>query len=127
MRDILGAWLSILCVLHCTLPILLLSFGASFGMGQLLESFHNDWLHLILILPIVAILAISIPKAYLSHRNPLPAYLAVIGVVTLIAGVVAGHGIETIFTVIGSAMVISAHFINRKNLKERVAAMASNA
>lgn len=124
MRDILGAWLSILCVLHCSLPILLLSFSASFGLGELLESFHNDWLHAILIAPIIAILAVSIPKAYRAHGNPFPAYLAVSGVITLTAGVMAGHDIETFFTILGSGLVISSHLINRKSLKARVATVA---
>lgn len=125
MRDILGAWLSILCVLHCSLPILLLSFSASFGLGELLESFHSDWLHVVLIAPIVAILSFSIPKAYLSHRNPLPGYLALAGVVTLVVGVLAGHDAETFFTVIGSGLVISSHLINRKSLKQQVTALVS--
>lgn len=94
-------------------------------MGELLESFHNDWLHAILIAPIVAILAVSIPKAYLAHRNPLPAYLAVSGVITLTAGVMAGHDIETFFTILGSGLVISSHLINRKTLKSRISAVAS--
>ncbi len=124
MRDILGAWLSVLCVLHCSLPILLLSFSASFGIGEVLESFHSDWLHVILIAPIVAILSVSIPKAYISHRNPLPGYLALAGVATLVIGVLSGHEVETFFTIVGSGLVISSHLINRKSLKQRVAALA---
>lgn len=123
MRDILGAWLSVLCVLHCSLPILLLSFGASFGLHEFLESIHDEWLHAALITPIVFILGISLPKAYAAHRNALPIYLAVLGVVTLTMAVIGGHHFETLLTVIGSAFVISAHLINRKSLRGHVQAV----
>ncbi len=123
MRDILGAWLSVLCVLHCSLPILLLSLGASFGVHEFIESIHDEWLHVALIAPIVVILAISLPKSYLSHRNPLPAYLAAAGVLTLVVGAMNAHSIETLFTVLGSALVISSHLINRKTLRAQVAAV----
>lgn len=102
-----------------------MSFGASLGLGELLEAYHTDWLHALLIVPIVSILAISLPKAYRSHGNPLPLYLAIIGVVTLVVAAIAGHYLETVLTVFGSALVISAHFINRKSLKARISAMAS--
>lgn len=125
MRDILGAWLSVLCVLHCSLPILLLSFGANFGLHEFLESIHDEWLHAVLITPIVIILGVSLPKAYMSHRNPVPAYLAGLGVFTLTVGVLSGHLVETIFTVVGSTLVISAHLINRKSLKSHVKAVVS--
>ena len=125
MRDILGAWLSVLCVLHCSLPILLLSFGASFGLHEFLESIHDEWLHAVLITPIVIILGVSLPKAYMSHRNPVPAYLAALGVFTLTVGVLSGHLVETILTVVGSTLVISAHLINRKSLKSHVDAVMS--
>ncbi len=125
MRDILGAWLSVLCVLHCSLPILLLSFGASFGLHEFLESIHDEWLHAVLITPIVLILGVSLPKAYMSHRNPVPAYLAALGVFTLTVGVLSGHLVETILTVVGSTLVISAHLINRKSLKSHVEAVMS--
>lgn len=125
MRDILGAWLSVLCVLHCSLPLLLLSFSVSFGLGEALEAFHTDWLHVILITPIVLILAFSIPKAFKVHGNPLPGYLALSGVVTLVVGIMAGHELETGFTIIGSGLVIGSHLLNRKSLKQTVAAAIS--
>ena len=95
------------------------------GLHEFLESIHDEWLHAVLITPIVIILGISLPKAYLSHRNPVPAYLAALGVFTLTVGVLSGHLVETILTVVGSTLVISAHLINRKSLKSHVEAVMS--
>jgi len=124
MRDVLGAWLSFLCLLHCALPLLLVSFGASLGMNQVAESIHAEWLHIALLLPVVGILSVSLPKAYLSHRNPQPAILAIIGIVTLVMGVVFGNQAETILTLIGSVLVIYSHLLNRRTLKTLQPVMA---
>ncbi|WP_370661015.1 MerC family mercury resistance protein [Psychrosphaera algicola] len=41
MRDIAGAWLSFLCVLHCILPVILLSGGVSLGLNFVAEEMHE--------------------------------------------------------------------------------------
>lgn len=117
MRDIAGAWLSFLCILHCILPVILLAGGATFGLDQMAEGFHAAWLHMVLLVPVVAILAISIPKAYRTHGNAQPAVIAVVGVLTLVFGVTLGEQFESWFTVLGSFFVILSHLLNRKILK----------
>ena len=117
MRDVLGAWLSFLCILHCALPLLLVAFGASLGLNQIADAFHHEWLHALLLIPVILILFVSLPKAYFSHRNPQPAILGVIGVCSLVIGVMAGEQWESFLTFMGSMMVIYSHLINRKTLK----------
>ncbi|GHB55936.1 hypothetical protein GCM10008107_00850 [Psychrosphaera saromensis] len=117
MRDVLGAWLSVLCMIHCFLPILLLAFGASLGLSHFAESIHEEWMHAALLTPIILILAYSLPKAYKAHHNRNPAILAVLGVITLTIAISIGDTTETVLTIIGSVFVISAHLINRKKLK----------
>ncbi|MBU2916608.1 MAG: ATP/ADP translocase [Psychrosphaera sp.] len=117
MRDVLGAWLSVLCMIHCFLPILLVAFGASLGLSHMAESIHEGWMHTALLTPIIIILAVSLPKAYVAHRNRNPAILAVLGVITLSIAILIGDTTETVLTIIGSVFVISAHLINRKKLK----------
>jgi hypothetical protein len=117
MRDVVGAWLSVLCMIHCFLPIVLLAFGASLGMNHLAESIHEEWMHVLLLTPIILILAISLPKAYQVHKDIVPTVSAVIGVVILTVAIILGGTMETVLTIIGSIFVISAHLINRKQLK----------
>ena len=117
MRDVVGAWLSVLCMIHCFLPVVLLAFGASLGISHLAESIHEEWIHVLLLTPIILILAISLPKAYQAHKDIIPTVLAFIGVTILTIAIILGGSIETILTIIGSVFVISAHLINRKQLK----------
>lgn len=117
MRDVMGAWLSILCMLHCMLPLLLISFGASLGMSEAAEHIHQEWLHVALLLPIVLILAVSLPKSYFEHKDMRPAVLAVTGVCVLVIAVSIGIAIETPLTIFGSMLVISAHLLNRRSVK----------
>lgn len=117
MRDVLGAWLSVLCMIHCFLPVILISLGVSVGLNHVAESMHHDWLHVVLLLPIVFILAISLPKAYRQHQHPLPSMLALIGVAILVIAVTLGTSIETPLTILGSIFVISSHLINKRKLK----------
>lgn len=124
MRDIAGAWLSFLCVLHCILPVILLSGGVSFGLHFAAEEMHETWLHTVLLLPVVAILAVSIPRAYKSHKNPQPAMVGVVGILTLIFGVTIGEHLETWFTVAGSILVITSHLLNRQSLKRNSLSVA---
>lgn len=124
MRDIVGAWLSFLCVLHCILPVVVLSGGLSLGLNHVAEEMHETWLHTVLLLPVIAILAVSIPKAYRTHKNLQPAIIAILGVVTLIFAVSIGEQFETWFTVIGSFLVIMSHLLNRKSLKSQTVSLA---
>lgn len=117
MRDVLGAWLSVLCMLHCFLPILLVSFGASLGLNHAADVMHGEWVHVALLFPIIAILAISLPKAYLSHGDLKPTAMALFGILVLIVAISIGGTTETILTIMGSMFIIAAHMSNRKTLK----------
>lgn len=121
MRDVVGAWLSILCMIHCLLPLMLVSFGASVGAHHVAESMHNEWMHFVLLLPIILLLAFSLPKAYKNHGSKTPAVLAIVGVVTLITAVTVASSIETPVTILGSMLVISSHLMNRRTLRAVVA------
>jgi hypothetical protein len=117
MRDVLGAWLSVLCMVHCMLPLLLVSLGASVGLNEVAHQVHEEWLHVALLLPIVIILAFSLPKSYALHRDIRPAILACVGVVVLVIAVTIATAVETPLTILGSVFVISAHLLNRRGVK----------
>lgn len=124
MRDVVGAWLSFLCVLHCVLPVLVIFGGVSLGLHHAADEMHEAWLHTLLLFPVIALLAFSIPKAYRIHGNPQPAVLAFFGVVTLIIAVTLGSHMETWLTVLGSFLVISSHLLNRRSLKNGTVSLA---
>jgi len=117
MRDVVGASLSVLCMIHCFLPIVLLSVGSSVGLHHVSESMHHDWLHVVLITPIVALLAFSLPKSFHRHGSFMPAIFAVIGISILAVALILGGNVETPLTIIGSVFVIGAHLLNRRSLK----------
>ncbi|MDC2888913.1 MerC domain-containing protein [Psychrosphaera sp. G1-22] len=77
-----------------------------------------------MLLPVIVILAVSIPRAYRTHKNPQPAMVGVVGILTLIFGVTIGEHVETWFTVVGSILVISSHLLNRQSLKRTSISMA---
>lgn len=117
MRDVVGASISILCMLHCFLPLILVSVGASFGLHQVAEHLHHEWMHMVLLLPIVLLLGFSLPKSFKKHRSMAPTALAAVGLSLLIVALVLGSTIETPLTIIGSIFVISAHLLNRRTIK----------
>lgn len=117
MRDIVGACLSVLCLIHCFLPILVISIGGSLGLHEIAESLHHEWMHLGLLVPIILLLVFSLPTSYSRHKDIKPAIMAVIGMSTLVAALLVGGALETPITVIGSVFVIGAHLYNRRKLK----------
>ena len=117
MRDVVGASISILCMIHCFLPIVLVSFGSTLGMHHVADSMHHDWLHFLLLTPIVGLLAFSLPKAYYRHGNLVPTIFAVVGISILAVALLVGGEAETLLTIFGSVFVISAHMLNRRSLK----------
>lgn len=117
MRDIVGAALSVLCMIHCFLPLIAISVGASVGVHQVAEHMHHDWMHLGLLFPIILLLAYSLPTAYAQHRNVKPTILASIGLLILVTALVVGGQLETPITILGSVFVIGAHLYNRRQLK----------
>lgn len=117
MRDIVGAALSVLCMIHCFLPLIAISVGAGVGVHQVAEHMHHDWMHLGLLFPIVLLLAYSLPTAYAQHRNLKPTAFASIGLLILVTALVVGGHWETPITILGSVFVIGAHLYNRRILK----------
>lgn len=116
MRDIVGAGLSVLCMIHCFLPLIAISVGAGLGVHHLAEHMHHEWMHLGLLFPIILLLGYSLPTAYIQHRNLTPTIIASIGLLTLVTALVLGGQFETPITIVGSVFVIAAHLYNRRKL-----------
>jgi len=113
MKDLIAAALSGLCVVHCIATPLLLALGSS---GLLLGVFSSEWFHYLMLLPISAMLAWSLPGGWCIHRSKAPFALGLGGFLLLIASLFAGHDAEAALAVIGSLLLIGAHLYNRKLL-----------
>ena len=104
-------------MIHCFLPHVLVSLGASLVLHHIEETKHHDWLHIVLLTPIILLLSFSLPKAYNEHRDVRPGVLAIVGVFILTFALLLGGVSETPLTILGSVFVITAHLMNRRSIK----------
>ena len=140
VSDKISICLSLCCILHCiALPIII------FMIPSISSLWINDEnVHIFLVLLAIPISLFAMAKSLRIHNNYKCISLAVVGLLLLIAaifmhdiGLVSEHGhteehgktgeheheehggigetLETIFTVIGGLVLISAHYLNIKS------------
>ena len=111
--DRLGIWTSALCVVHCVLTPILLSFSAvaaHFLPGE--ESVHRS-----LSLFVGLFGAIALIAGFRKHRRMTILFL-MLGGLTCVAGAawfgsrLPSHGLEVTITFVGSGLMIIAHRLN---------------
>ena len=109
-KDVWGAFFSGLCLVHCLLaPVLLLLGISSVGFIFL----QNEWIHYILIAPIMIMVIWSIPCGFRIHHKRIPTLFAAIGLVLFVFGLISSETFEVYFTVVASTLLIVAHLYNR--------------
>ena len=118
MKDFFGTALSGLCVVHCLLAPALLLLGSS---GAIAYWAHSLELHLFFFVGVVALAVLSFPAAYSRHKKPMPIVMGVIGTVFLLLALLAEslyhwHVAETVLTIVGGVLMISAHMSNKRLL-----------
>ncbi|WP_213998951.1 MerC domain-containing protein [Arsukibacterium sp.] len=113
MKDLIAAALSGLCVVHCLTVPILLALGSS---GVLLGVFSSEWFHYLMLLPISALLAWSLPGGWCVHRNKTPFILGLGGFLLLVVALFAGHDAELPLSVAGGLLLACAHLHNRRLL-----------
>jgi len=111
--DQIGIWTSGLCVAHCLLTPVLISFSAVFA--HFIPS--EERTHRLLAVIIAAIGALALIKGYRSHRRPHVLLLMTVGLACIFAGAFWGnhlssHAVEVLITFIGSGFMIAAHRLN---------------
>jgi len=120
--DKVGAAISGLCVIHCVLlPIGLLLLPALSTYLPLLET----KVHLILLGLVLAAAGMSFIPGYRVHKHLLPLGLSTAGITSLIfAGTLVhdllGHRWEPPFAILGSLLLIVAHWVNHSKCKSCV-------
>jgi MerC mercury resistance protein len=111
--DSLGVWASALCVVHCVLTPVLLSFSAVFA--HFLSS--DEKVHRSFAVSIAMIGGVALLSGYRKHRRLRIPVLMGIGLGFIFAGAWWGdrlpsHGAEVAVTMVGSGFMIIAHRMN---------------
>jgi len=106
--DLLGASLSLLCLLHCSLlPFLPLLLAVAPWLG-------DETVHRILLSTLAPIALISLFVGYRDHRRQKIIWLGGCGLLALIAAIFLGETLEKPMTMMGSLVLSAAHLLNRK-------------
>ena len=111
--DNLGVWASALCVVHCIATPVLISASAVFAHfipGE--EKTHRT-----LAVGVAALGAIALVKGFRTHGRRRILALMAMGLAFIFAGAFFGaklpsHGYEVAITMMGSALMITAHRMN---------------
>lgn len=124
MKDMIAAAVSGLCVLHCLLTPLLLLLG---GVGVLETvlgtvlgtALSSDWVHYVLLVPVIILLAWSLPAARCQHQDPMPLRIAGTGLALLLVSLLVPAALEPWLAASGGLLLMGAHLLNR-NLLHRL-------
>jgi hypothetical protein len=111
--DTLGVWTSGLCVVHCILTPVLLSFSAV--AAHFLPS--EERTHRSLAVVIATLGALALVRGYRSHRQLRVLWIMLGGLGCIFAGAYWGdrlpaHWMEVLVTFCGSGLMITAHRMN---------------
>lgn len=120
MKDMIAAAVSGLCVLHCLLtPLLLLLGGVGVLETVLGTALSSDWVHYVLLVPVIILLAWSLPAARCQHQDPMPLRIAGTGLALLLVSLLVPAALEPWFAASGGLLLMGAHLLNR-NLLHRL-------
>jgi len=112
--DFLGVGLSGLCLAHC----LLLPLLPIMAVAQNLWFWHNENLHLGLLVLILPTAVLALGMGYVKHRKRSVLVFGAAGVLLLVAGWASEHIFGTILekaaTICGGILLTVAHWINQR-------------
>lgn len=110
MKDDLAVVCSGACMVHCLLTPIVIGFGAAGLLGEWLAS---EWIHKVMLVPVVLLAILSLPRSYKKHQNHWPLMLGVIGISIMVSALLGPESLETWITLGGGAVLITAHLWNR--------------
>ncbi len=101
---------SLLCLVHCLAVPLAVSFFPA--IARLVEL--PEWFHLVLVLLALPISGWAMAAGFRRHGAIMPVAWAITGVMLMTLGVSSGWSlvVETGITVVGSLILMLAHFLN---------------
>lgn len=110
MKDDLAVVCSGACMVHCLLTPIVIGFGTAGLLGDWLAS---EWIHKVMLVPVVLLAILSLPGSYKKHQNHWPLMLGVIGISIMVSALLGPESLETWITLGGGAVLITAHLWNR--------------
>ena len=111
--DKLSIGISMLCIIHCLLfPSFLILFSSFLSL-----SFNGEIVHYFLLFLVVPISLLALSMGLKNHKNSLIFIFGLIGLINLIYALFASTSLfglsgEILFTIIGSILIIGAHYSN---------------
>ena len=111
--------LSFLCALHCLFVPSFIILAPSF----LSISFNNEFIHYLILVLAVPISVFALSIGYKNHKNPSIFVIGFLGLSILLFALFYGNALfgepgEKGMTLLGSIIVVSAHFRNLKVCKK---------
>ena len=110
MKDLLGAFVSALCILHCLALPALISVGLPLAGAAIVT---GEKAHLALSLMMILLALWAFPVGWFRHRQVLPGCVAMLGAALLALTILAGEHLEAYFASAAGVSLIVAHVINR--------------
>lgn len=116
LTDRIGMAISGLCAVHCLVLPLALPF-----LGTLAAFIHSEWTHAIFAMLIVPTVIYTSWRGYKHHGKQEVVWLLSIGALAVLVALVAGEQgagehVEMAVTTLGSALLITGHWKNHKQL-----------
>jgi len=116
MKDDMAVVCSGACMVHCLLTPMVIGFGTAGLLGEWLSS---EWVHQLMLVPVVLLALLSLPSSYKKHKNQWPLWLGALGISTMVSALLGPETMETWITLSGGLLLVTAHLWNR-NLSIRL-------
>lgn len=114
MRDLVAAYISGLCIIHCLLTPVLLALGGAGLLGHWLDA---EWVHYLLIAPILLLVIWSLPAARRQHRQQSPLWLGCGGAALMLLSLAVPAALEPWLAISAGVLLMAAHLMNRHLLQ----------
>ncbi len=114
MKDLVAAYISGLCIVHCLLTPVLLALGGAGLLGHWLEA---EWLHYVLITPILLLVGWSLPAARHRHQQHAPLWLGCSGAALMLLSLAVPAPLEPWLAISAGILLMAAHLFNRQLLQ----------
>ncbi|RUO29606.1 MerC domain-containing protein [Aliidiomarina soli] len=121
-KDKIAMCLSALCICHCVLSPLLV---VGLGTGLMLNWLTGEWVHLVLIVPVALLVAISIVPGFVKYGRQRPFWFAGTGLMLMTISLLVHGWLEVVLALIAGCLLFTGHFLNaRASHCEHLAAAA---
>lgn len=106
MNDRLAIGVSAACMIHCLLTPLSIGLGVMGMMGEWLSA---EWLHQLLLVPVVVLALVSLPSAYRAHRQHWPLVMAMVAIPAMLSALLLPESLALMVTIPAALLLILAH------------------